>query len=107
MPGITIANGDSEGLGLVLLEAQAAGVPVVTSARAAIQEAMIDGVTGFAFGEKDVESLASKLIFLLSDDKAATSMAAAGRRFVSGKFDIVRCTERLEQLYDRIVDGSH
>lgn len=53
LPSITAANGDAEGLGMAILEAQAAGVPVVTSARGGAAEAIEDGVTGYAFAESD------------------------------------------------------
>lgn len=100
LPSVHAANGDAEGLGIVLLEAEASGVPVVTSAMGGATEGIHDGVTGFAFGERDVDTLASRLITMLTDDAVATSMALAGPRFVSDKFDLYRCAERLELLYD-------
>ena len=87
-------------LASLLLEAEASGVPVVTSAMGGATEGIHDGVTGFAFEERDVDTLASRLITMLTDDAVATSMALAGPRFVSDKFDLYRCAERLELLYD-------
>jgi glycosyltransferase involved in cell wall biosynthesis len=100
LPSVHAANGDAEGFGIVLLEAQGSGVPVVTSAMGGASEGIDDGVTGFAFEERDVDTLARRLITLLTDDALATSMALAGPRFVSNKFDLYRSTERLETLYD-------
>lgn len=88
------------GFGIVLLEAEGSGVPVVTSAVGGATEGIDDGVTGFAFEERDVDTLAARLITLLTDDAVATSMALAGPRFISDRFDLYRCTERLELLYD-------
>jgi glycosyltransferase involved in cell wall biosynthesis len=100
LPSVRAANGDAEGFGIVLLEAEASGVPVVSSARSGATEGIDDGVTGFAFAERDVETLAARLITLLTDDALAHSMSAAGPRFVAKKFDLSRCAERLELLYD-------
>jgi glycosyltransferase involved in cell wall biosynthesis len=100
LPSVRAANGDAEGFGIVLLEAEASGVPVVTSAIGGATEGIDHGVTGFAFAERDVDTLAARLTTLLTDDALAISMAHAGPRFVSDRFDLYRCTERLESLYD-------
>lgn len=100
LPSVTAGNGDAEGLGMVLLEAQACGVPVVTSARGGRSDGIVDGLTGFAFPERDVERLADLLSRLLLDDDLAVSMSAAAIPHVQGKFDIQACTRKLEQLYD-------
>jgi glycosyltransferase involved in cell wall biosynthesis len=100
LPSVTAANGDAEGFGIVLLEAQASGVPVVTSAMGGASEGINEGVTGFAFRERDVDTLAARLVELLTNDAIAASFALAGPRFVSQRFDLHRCTEALEALYD-------
>jgi glycosyltransferase involved in cell wall biosynthesis len=104
LPSITAENGDAEGLGIVILEAQASGVPVITSARGGATEGIIDGVTGFAFPERDIEALTSKLISILVNDDMAASMSLAGPRFIESTFDIRRCTTSLEGLYDSFTE---
>ena len=86
---------------MVLLESQASGVPVVTSALGGNTEGIQEGITGFAFRERDVSALAARLIDLITDDRAAVIFAAAGPKFVAEKFDLLRCTHDLETLYDR------
>jgi glycosyltransferase involved in cell wall biosynthesis len=103
LPSITARNGDAEGFGLVLLEAQACGVPVVTSARGGATDGMINGVTGLAFDEGDVTALTGHLVKLLTDDTMAMAMSRAGPEFVAAKFDLRRCTADLEDLYDSMV----
>jgi glycosyltransferase involved in cell wall biosynthesis len=100
LPSVRAANGDAEGFGIVLLEAEGSGVPVVTSAIGGAAEGIDEGVTGFAFRERDVDTLAARLITLLTDDALATSMAHAGPAFVAKRFDLYQCTEKLELLYD-------
>ncbi|KON66046.1 GDP-mannose-dependent alpha-(1-6)-phosphatidylinositol monomannoside mannosyltransferase [Komagataeibacter europaeus] len=100
LPSVTAANGDAEGMGLVLLEAQACGVPVVTSARGGATEGIIDGKTGFAFAEGDVTTLAARLLDVLRDDDLAARMSAAGPVFVAQKHDVTRWATTLENIYD-------
>jgi glycosyltransferase involved in cell wall biosynthesis len=101
LPAITAANGDAEGLNTTVIEAQAAGLPVVTSARGSTTEGLVDGVTGIAFAEGDAKALAAALSRLLQDDALAQRMADAGPRFAAEHFDALRCTAQLEQLYDK------
>jgi glycosyltransferase involved in cell wall biosynthesis len=103
LPSVTAANGDAEGFGMVLLEAQASGVPVVTSAKGGADEGVCESVSGLTFIERDIDTLASHLIRVLTDDNIAKSMALAGPQFVAQKFDLVKCTHALEMLYDDIV----
>ena len=102
LPSLTAANGDAEGLGMVLLEAQACGVPVVTSARGGASEGIIDGVTGFSFAENDVDELSERLYAVLTDDATALAMSHAARQFVLEAFDIRKCTRQLEDLYEEV-----
>jgi glycosyltransferase involved in cell wall biosynthesis len=104
-PSVTAENGDAEGLPIVILEAQACAVPVVTSARGGAREGIIDGVTGFAFDEKDVAALSNRLLLLLQDGQRAAAMGAAGRRNMEEKFDLRSCTGSLEHLYDTLLSN--
>lgn len=100
LPSVTAENGDAEGLGIVILEAQACGVPVVTSARGGATEGILDGVTGFSFPEKDVSILAERLFTLLQDDRLINDMSLAAVDFMKNNFDIKKCTKSLENYYD-------
>jgi glycosyltransferase involved in cell wall biosynthesis len=99
LPSIRANNGDAEGFGLVILEAQACGVPVITSARGGAQEGMIHGKTGYEVPEKSVDAIAQRLIELLTDDDRATQMAYAASRFVAERFNISKTTAALESVY--------
>lgn len=106
LPSVTATDGDAEGFGMVLLEAQACGVPVVTSAQGGAQEGIIDGVTGLAVAERDVDGLSSALTKLLVDDELVARMSDAAPRFVAENFDLHRCTRSLEQFYDQVVEQA-
>lgn len=101
LPSIIAENGDAEGLPIVILEGQAMGVPVVTTALGGALEGIVDGVTGFGTPAKDPMSIAEALIKILQDDSLAQSMATAARAFILERFDLAACTARLEQYYDQ------
>ena len=103
LPSITAQNGNAEGFGMVILEAQGAGVPVVTSARGGAEEGVVDNVTGFAVPEGDVETLANRLERILSDDELAARMSKEAPRFVRANFDLRDCAAALEDTYDKAV----
>ena len=103
LPSVVAASGDAEGLPIVLLEAQASGVPVVTSSEGGNSEAMRHGESGLAHAPGDVAALAAHLIRLLSDDALCTRLGAGGRAHVCARFDIHACTRKLEALYDRML----
>jgi glycosyltransferase involved in cell wall biosynthesis len=102
-PSVTARSGDSEGLGIVFLEAAASGIPVIGTQHGGIPEAVVDGITGFLVPERDADALAEKLLVLLSDKSLQEKMGRAGRKMVEEKFDIRRQTEKLERIYEGLL----
>lgn len=103
LPSITASDGDAEGLPIVLLEAQACAVPVVTSAIGGREDGIIEGKTGLAFEEGDESTLADHLITLLTDTEKLRMMSNNAVAFVKDRFEISACTEHLEEYYDELV----
>lgn len=99
LPSVTAESGDSEGLGLVLLEAAASGLPVVGTLHGGIPEAVNDGVSGHLVPERDAPRLADALDALLSDASLRRRMGAAGRTLVCERFDIQAQSRQLEDIY--------
>jgi phosphatidylinositol alpha-1,6-mannosyltransferase len=77
---------DTEGLGLVLVEAAACEVPCVTGRSGGTPEAVVDGVTGLVVDARSPERLTSAIVRLLQDDALARRMGRAGRRHASEEF---------------------
>lgn len=102
VPSIRAQNGDSEGLPTVIPEAQASGLPVVTSAPSGATEGIVDGITGIAFPERDETALTAALIHYLTNDAAATDAAVAARRFAEDNLEMADRTRELEDYYDRL-----
>lgn len=83
-----------EGLPLAILEAMAAGLPVVATAVAGNSEAVEDGVSGLLVPPESAAALAEALISLLLDPARRQQMGEAGRRRVAERFAIERVVER-------------
>ncbi len=78
-----------------VLEAAAAGLPVVTSAVGGIGEMVVDGVTGYLVPPDDDEGFVSAVESLLDDPERRSRMGDAGRRHVEADFDAVSAGDRL------------
>jgi glycosyltransferase involved in cell wall biosynthesis len=103
MPSVTALNGDCEGLPTVLAEAQAMGVPVVSTTHGGIPEIVVHGVNGLLVPERDCESLSNALSILLSDDESWQSFHYAALDRIERYFDLATQTARLEKIYNNIV----
>ncbi len=97
-------NGQTEAFGLVVAEAQWAGLPVIAFSSGGVPEAMENGVTGILCDEGNVDQFAKAIMVLIDDPDKRNAMAKAAPEFVAEKFDIRVQTEALEKLYDRIID---
>src|SRR6185369_14160799 len=94
-----------EGLPRVVLQAMAAGRPVVATAVNGTPEAVRDGVTGFLHAPHETDSLAESLAKLLSNKALSRKMGEAGKKRLSGSFLIGTMLAEIEQLYDELLQG--
>ena len=78
---------DVEGFGIALLEAQAAGIPVVAGQSGGIPDAVQDGVTGVLTDPEDPAAVAAAIAGLLDDPGRAQQFGAAGRAAVERFFN--------------------
>jgi phosphatidylinositol alpha-1,6-mannosyltransferase len=85
-----------EGLGIVFLEAQAAGLPVVVGRSGGAVDTVRDGVTGFVVDPLDPQAVATALVTLLGEPERAHAMGLAGRAWVGENWgwDSVHATVR-------------
>ncbi|WAC75152.1 glycosyltransferase [Roseateles sp. SL47] len=105
LPSIVSQSGDAEGLPISILEAQACGVPVVTSAMGGRDEGIEPERTGLAFAEGDVDALATQLERLLADPGLCSAMGSAARELATRKFDLQICQRALEAFYTSQAGG--
>jgi phosphatidylinositol alpha-1,6-mannosyltransferase len=92
------AGMDVEGLGIVYLEASAAGLPVIAGDSGGAPDAVRDGETGFVVDGRDVAALTDRLIALLEDPALRARMGAAGRAWVETDWDWDVLARRLDAL---------
>jgi colanic acid/amylovoran biosynthesis glycosyltransferase len=103
-PSLTAADGDSEGgAPTTLLEAQACGVPIVTTDHADIPAVVDPGRSALLCPEADVVALARNLETLLAEPGRWGGMGAAGRAWVERHHDVAVEGERLEKLYAELI----
>ena len=105
-PSLTASDGDTEGgAPTVLIEAQASGMPVVSTLHADIPEVVVDGVTGLLAEEGDSEGLADCLLHLLEHPDCWPAMGKAGRSRVEDSYDLARLSSQLEDTYMALMAG--
>ena len=95
-----------EGLGVSLLQAQAAGVPVVGFAAGGIEEAVADGVTGELVPTRDTDALGTAIIRLAQRPDDRRRMGAAARERMANKFSLNRMIEGNLHVYREVL-GAH
>jgi glycosyltransferase involved in cell wall biosynthesis len=103
LPSIRTGTGRVEGLGMVLLEAAATGVPVVATRVGGIPEGVRDGQTGFLVAERDAAALARGMATLLESPALRQRMGLEARMFVETMFDAEALDETLEDIYDNVL----
>ena len=103
LPSVTASDGDQEGIPVVLMEAQAMGLPVISTYHSGIPEVVIDGKSGFLVPEKDVDALAEKMEFLVEHPELWSEMGWYGREFVEKHYDIRKLNKRLVEIYLNLI----
>ena len=99
LPAVVDARSDTEGLGVVLLEAMAYGVPVIASAIGGITDIVVDGESGLLVPPGDATALAAALERVAQDRTLAQRLGEAGQRRVREQFSWASITARWEECY--------
>ena len=99
LPSQTAADGDEEGTPVSLLEAQAAGLPVISTHHAGIPEIVLDGESGLLVSERAPAEIATALTTLVSDGARRDAMGQCGQAFMARNHDIHKLNRSLCDLY--------
>lgn len=105
LPSVLDSRSDTEGLGVVLLEAMSYGVPVVGSRVGGIPDIIVDGKTGLLVAPGDPGALADALRRLAEDPPLATRLGAAGQAHVRAHFSWERIVAQWEECYAAALSG--
>lgn len=94
-----VLSSNYEGVPLTVLEAMAAGKPVIVTAVGGVPELVEDGVTGILVPPRDPEALAQAILRLAKDADLCQRMGKAAQQRALERFDIVRTAREYEALY--------
>jgi colanic acid/amylovoran biosynthesis glycosyltransferase len=102
LASVLSSDGDFEGQGTVLQEAQAMGLPVVCTNHNGFPESILDGQSGFLVPERDAAALSAKLAELIDQPDLWLEIGKKGRAFVEAEFDLSKRDDALVELYRRL-----
>jgi glycosyltransferase involved in cell wall biosynthesis len=102
LPAIVDSKGDTEGLGMVLVEALSYGKPVIASAVGGIVDIVEDKKTGILVPQKDEKALAQAIVAVLKNPSFAEELASAGYQHIVKYFDWDKIVEKTLTLYNQI-----
>jgi glycosyltransferase involved in cell wall biosynthesis len=91
----------TEGLPMALLEAMAAGLPIVATAVGGVPEAIRDGETGILVPPERPDELAGAILRLASDEALRNRLAAGGRQTFLNRYEL----SRMVGAYERLMEG--
>jgi glycosyltransferase involved in cell wall biosynthesis len=97
----------SEGFGQVVIEAMAAGKPVIASRVAPLTEIVLDGQTGVLVESDNPEAFARAGVWLLQKAKEARRMGIEGQRHVSNQFNAKNMSDRILSVYTKLLGIRH
>ncbi|MFA6215495.1 MAG: glycosyltransferase family 4 protein [Patescibacteria group bacterium] len=98
MPSRQLPNGDVEGFGIVFLEANSFGKPVIGGKSGGVPEAVLDGQTGILIDPASIDEMAQAAIKILSDRSYAERLGLQGLERVTSQFDWPTQVEKIKQV---------
>jgi glycosyltransferase involved in cell wall biosynthesis len=104
---VFVMSSVTEGLGTSLLDAMAAGKPVVATTAGGIPEVVVDGDTGLLVPPRDEEALARAIVTLLKDEDLRRRMGDAGLRRAQEMFSAERMVQETLLVYQRVALHPH
>lgn len=95
---IKAESGDEEGTPVAIMEASAAGLPIIATRHAGIPDVIIEQKTGLLVNEHDVEMMAQKMLLLLQDNKLARDLGIKGKEHIKNNFSMKNHLDTLDNL---------
>lgn len=98
---VTTSEGDVEGTPVAILEAQAAGLPVVSTRHAGITDEVVHGQTGYLVEERDVVGMKNHLGQLVKDPQLCRTLGQKARDHIRTHFNLQRHIACLQEVVDK------
>ena len=102
LPAVVDSQGNTEGLGVVLLEAMACGIPVIGSNIGGIPDIIKNGETGLLVEQKDVLQIGGSVIKLIKDEKYGKKFSSAGLQIIKMRFKWLKIAERYIDNFNQV-----
>ncbi|MBV9389785.1 MAG: glycosyltransferase family 4 protein [Chroococcidiopsidaceae cyanobacterium CP_BM_ER_R8_30] len=106
LPAIVDSKGDTEGLGIVMIEALAHQKPVIASAVGGIVDVIQSGLTGLLVPQKNPEALAQAILTLLADPNRAAQMGRNGLQDVQTRFSWSRIVPMWQNVFSAALEAA-
>lgn len=103
LPAVTDSKGDTEGLGVVLLEAMSYHKPVVASALGGILDIVKNGENGFLVPEKDPVKLADAILQIIQQPELRNRFGEAGYNYANRNFSWEKIVSDIKKLYKEVL----
>ncbi|HEX6973038.1 MAG TPA: glycosyltransferase family 4 protein [Vicinamibacterales bacterium] len=104
---VFVMSSVTEGLGTSVLDAMAAGKPVVGTRAGGIPEVVVDGTTGLLVEPRDHQAMAAAIVTLLKDESLRTRMGQAGLELAERRFSSDRMVQETLRVYERVAMHPH
>ena len=101
VPGLSLVVHPAirEGLGVILMQAAAAGVPIVATRAGGIPEVVRDGINGLLVSHSDPEALSDAVLRVLGNPELAARLSAGGRELAATEFTVAACVRGNLEVY--------
>lgn len=100
---ITSSIGDMEGTPVAVMEAQASGIPVISTRHGGIKDVVLEGETGFLCDEKDVDEMAKSMIRLLKNKKEGQTMGERARKRIIENYTMSHHIKRIDTVLEQAI----
>ncbi len=104
MSDIVVLTSNNEGLPTVIIEAQAAGIPVISTNVGGVRDLIIENETGILAPAQNKEILAEKIFTLCSDSGLRKKLGIAGQKHALKNFSVQRLIYNFEKLYGELTE---
>ena len=101
---VALSRLDSESFGVAIIEAGAAGRPVVVSDAGGLPEVVLDGQTGLVVPKEDPKAAAAAISKLVLDRELRIQMGESGKQHVIDTYDWSACINTMTNLYEKIIN---
>jgi len=106
-PSLVAKDGDCEGIPVVIMEAMATGLPVISTYHSGIPELVKNGKSGFLVPEKDIKGIADKLKYLILHYEKRLVMGRAGRKIIEKEYDVRILNNQLIDIFSNVLEGKY